>query len=119
MQTSIPYGDDQIRVANGERARQVHRIRAAERVLAGELPGVPFNGGSEFHRASGIPEFFPGLLGGVEIVGLHGVVARGGGERSTDLGVGQSAGKSAIAAVPQLRHQVGPGFLHYQLDKRA
>jgi hypothetical protein len=45
MQAAIPDRDDEVRVADGERTRQMYRIRAPERVLAGEFAGVSLDGG--------------------------------------------------------------------------
>jgi hypothetical protein len=39
VQAAIPDGDDQVRVVEGQRARQVHGVRTAKGVALGQLAG--------------------------------------------------------------------------------
>ena len=68
VQAAIPDGDDEVRVADGQGAREVDGVRTSQRLRAGQLPGVLLDGGGELDRARGRPEAIPGLLGRVKIM---------------------------------------------------
>src|ERR1035438_8307189 len=118
VQPPVPDGDDEVGVANGQGASQVHGVRAPQGVGVGvgQLPGVAFDGCGELDGAHRGPELFPCLLGGVQVVVAEVVVAAGCGQRGADFGVGQPAGQGGVAAVPQLGGQVAAGFLDDEFD---
>ena len=103
VQAAIPDSDDQVRLPDGERARQVYGVGAPERMLAGEFAGVPLDGRGQLNRSGGGPELLPGLLGSAKGVVAEVMIARGGRECRADLRVGQSARQGGVATVPQLR----------------
>ena len=73
----VPDGDDEVRVADGQGAGQVHGVGAPQGLGAGQLPGVAFYGCGELDRAYCGPVLFPCLLGGVQVVLAEVVVAAG------------------------------------------
>jgi hypothetical protein len=59
------------------------------------------------------------LLCGTQVVIPEIVVAGGGGERGPDLRIGQPAGQSSVATVPQFAGKLAPRLLHDEFDQRA
>jgi len=52
VQPPVPYGQDEVRIADGEGAGQVHGVSAAERVGAGQCSGVALDGCGQLDRAA-------------------------------------------------------------------
>ena len=63
VQAAVPDGDDQVRVADGQRTGEVDGVRASECVRTCQLAGVLFYGRGELDRAHGGPVAVPCLLG--------------------------------------------------------
>ncbi len=57
VQPPVPDGDDEVGVADGQGAGQVHGTGAAQGAGAGQLPGAAFDGCGQFDRAYRCPVF--------------------------------------------------------------
>lgn len=78
----------------------MHRVGTTQRVHARQLAGVGGYRGAELDRSRGRPVFLPGHLGALLTFDLQPVIAAGGGEGRTYLGVGQSTGNSSVSPIP-------------------
>ncbi len=115
----VPNGEQCFRAADGEQAGQMHRVGTAQRVLAGQLPGVNADKLSQLDYPGRPPVF---LLCGLSTTLIGGVQAMGapsGGQRGAHLGIGQSAGNGGIAAVPQRGGEVAAVLLDDQFEAKA
>jgi hypothetical protein len=110
VQSAIPDGDDKVRVADGQRAGQVHGVGATQGVFAGELASMAFDRGGQLHRTARCPVLLPCLLGVGQLVLAQVLVTGGRGQRGSDLGIGQSARDGGVAAIPQPNFADKPGI---------
>ena len=75
VEASVPHGDDQLGIADGQGAGEVHRVGAAQGVVSSKFAGMLLDRGAEFNRPGGGPELVPFALGVVQL-GLGEVVMR-------------------------------------------
>jgi len=119
MQAPVPDGYDKVIVIDGQGARQVNRVRTAQRVSLGEMAGLLLNLGRQLHLPGGGPELLPGLLGLEQLLCAEFVIPCRSRERRADLRIGQAARQRAVAAIPQLSRELAARFLDEQLHQRA
>lgn len=119
MEVSIPDGDDEVGIGDGERAGEMHGVSAPQGMLAGEVAGMTLHRWCQLDRARGTPELFPALLGVLEAISVEVVVPVSGGERRSDLGVGEPARDGAIASVPECDGELRSRFVDDQLHERT
>jgi hypothetical protein len=107
-----PDRDDKSRIVDGQRARKVHGVRTAKRVVPSELTRAPLHGRRQLDGTRSRPEVLPCLFRGAQVVVPEIVVAGGRGERGADLRVREPARQSRVAAVPQLGGELAPCLLY-------
>jgi hypothetical protein len=100
VQAAVPGGHDQLRVANGQGAGEVHGVPAPKPVLAGQVPGMPRYRRGELDRTDRGPVLLSGVFRDSELAGVQVVIASGGRERGAHLRVCQPARQRGVAPVP-------------------
>lgn len=119
MEPAIPHGHDELAVADGERAGEVHGVSAAQSVLDGELAGMTLDCGRQLHRPGCPPELRPAFFGLLETVLVEVMVPVGGSERRPDLRICQPARHGGVASVPKRGSQTRSRLFHEQFHERT
>ena len=119
MKTLVPDGEDQIGVPDGEGAREMHGIGAAEGVTAGQLARLALHGRGELDPTRGGPELLPCPLGDHKLTVVEDMVAGGRTESGAYFGIREPARDGGVAAVPQLSGQTASGLLDHKLHEGA
>jgi hypothetical protein len=99
VQSTMPDGNDEFGVANGQRAGQVHGVGTPQSVLAGELASMAFNRGGQLYRPTRCPVLLPCLLGAVQLILTQVMVASGCGQRVRARGRPDARGRRAVAGI--------------------
>jgi hypothetical protein len=117
VQPPVPDRYDEFGIADGQRAGQMHRVRAPQSAAPGQLTGVPLHRRGQLNRANGGPELFPGPARGVSFTFSQNVIAGRRGQCGAHFRVGQAARHWRVASIPQLGRQVGTGLFDQQLHQ--
>lgn len=115
MESSIPYGDDERLVRQGERTRQVHGIGASEGKILREIPGVTADRRRQLDRPGSPPEHRPTLFCLRKPCRVEIMVPVRSSERRPNLRIGQPTRYGRVAAIPQSNREFRPRLVNEQL----
>lgn len=119
MEASIPHGNDEPAVGDGERAGEMHGVSAPQGVFAGELAGVTLDGRRQLDRPRRTPELLPALRRLLEAISVEVMVPVGGGESRSHLGICEPARHGGVASVPERDRKLRSRLVDEQLHVRT